>query len=102
FTYTWERCNSAGTGCSAIAGASGTTAAYVTTAADGGDTLRVQVAATNTSGVGYATSAAVAVIGTINESAAGMTSANSPAWLATGSDGAVWITDQGATTKLVA
>ena len=48
FTYQWYRCDSTGTSCTAIAGA--TAADYVLTAADVGTWLEVQVTATNTGG----------------------------------------------------
>ncbi len=46
FTYQWERCDSSGRTCSAIAGASAQT--YTLTAADLGHTIRVQETASNT------------------------------------------------------
>ncbi len=46
----WARCNSAGYGCSAIAGATGTS--YTVTAADAGSTIRAQETAANGSGQG--------------------------------------------------
>jgi hypothetical protein len=55
FTYAWERCDSVGDNCTAIAGASAAT--YTPVAADVGATLRALVTATNTAGVATATSA---------------------------------------------
>jgi len=46
FTYQWERCDRSGRSCSAIAGATART--YPLTAADVGDTIRVQETASNT------------------------------------------------------
>jgi IPT/TIG domain len=46
----WEQCNSSGSGCSAIAGATGHT--YMLTAGDVGSTIRVQEAASNAAGSG--------------------------------------------------
>jgi len=46
----WARCNSAGYGCSPIAGATGTS--YTVTGADAGSTIRVQETAVNGSGQG--------------------------------------------------
>jgi IPT/TIG domain len=58
----WARCNDAGYGCSAIAGATGST--YTLTAADAGSSIRVQESAANATGEGppaaSAPSAAVA------------------------------------------
>jgi len=48
FTYQWQRCSSAGTGCLDVAGATGAT--YGVRAADSGHTLRVEVTAHNGSG----------------------------------------------------
>jgi hypothetical protein len=46
----WARCNSAGYGCSPIAGATGSS--YVVSGADAADTIRVQETASNTAGTG--------------------------------------------------
>jgi hypothetical protein len=48
FSYQWERCVGTGGGCSAIAGATGTT--YVLTSADVAHTILVQVTAKNATG----------------------------------------------------
>src|SRR5207253_3724459 len=45
FSYQWQRCDSAGANCSAIAPA--TTSSYALTESDVGSTLRVSVTATN-------------------------------------------------------
>jgi hypothetical protein len=45
FAYQWRRCNSGGTGCSDIAGATGPE--YIVQAADVGGTIRVVVTATD-------------------------------------------------------
>jgi chitodextrinase len=54
FSYQWLRCGTSGSGCTAIAGASGSS--YLLGAADAGATLRVQVTATNSAGSASATS----------------------------------------------
>lgn len=48
FAYQWERCDTSGLGCTAIAGA--VNATYVASSADVGSTLRVFVTATNSAG----------------------------------------------------
>lgn len=50
YTYQWERCNSAGNGCVAIAGATGQS--YALGAADVGSTIRVAETAINGAGAG--------------------------------------------------
>ena len=45
FTYQWERCNSGGVSCSDIGSATGST--YTLVSADGGQTIRVEVTASN-------------------------------------------------------
>jgi len=54
FTYQWYDCDSTGTVCTPIVGATGTT--YVLTSADVGRYLQVQVTATNTGGTATASS----------------------------------------------
>jgi hypothetical protein len=56
YTYAWQRCNSSGSACAAISGA--TAATYVVTNTDVGHPLRVGVTATNPGGTAQATSAA--------------------------------------------
>ncbi len=56
----WQRCNSSGSNCTAIAGATGTT--YALTASDVAKRIRVAVTATNTAGNAAATSAATATV----------------------------------------
>src|SRR5436305_4139932 len=48
FSYQWQRCSSAGTGCANIPGA--TASSYTLTSADGGNTVRSTVSATNVNG----------------------------------------------------
>jgi hypothetical protein len=60
FAYQWERCDSAGANCAAVAGASGPT--YVVTSADVGFRLRVVVTATNAGGAGTSASAPTAPV----------------------------------------
>ena len=54
YAYQWYDCNSTGTTCSAIAGATGTS--YVSTSSDLGSYLEVIVTATNSGGTGQAAS----------------------------------------------
>lgn len=60
FSYSWQRCDQSGSGCSPIAGANGST--YTLVDADVGSRLRVEVTATNSDGVASATSAATDVV----------------------------------------
>ena len=60
FAYQWLRCDSAGAGCAAVAGA--VSASFLLTATDAGSTLRVRVTASNAGGSSAATSAASAVV----------------------------------------
>lgn len=60
YAYQWQRCDSSGGACKAIASATGTR--YTVTSADVGQTLTVAVTATNTSGSGTATSRPTAVV----------------------------------------
>ena len=60
YKYAWERCNSAGAGCSAISGATSTT--YHLVAADVGHTIRVRVAASNSGGSAQEYSAPTGVV----------------------------------------
>jgi hypothetical protein len=59
-SYRWQRCNAAGGGCAAIAGATAST--YSPVGADAGGTLRVAVTAQNAAGSAIATSAVTAVV----------------------------------------
>jgi hypothetical protein len=61
YTYSWQRCDSAGSSCAAISGATGQT--YPVTSADQGNRLRVVVTASNTAGSSNATSATTAGVG---------------------------------------
>lgn len=60
YTYQWQRCNAAGAGCAAIAGA--TAQSYVLTASEVGGTVVVAVTARNASGSATVTSGATDVI----------------------------------------
>ena len=60
FGFAWSRCNSAGSACLAIPGA--TAKIYTVTNADVGSTLRLTVTARNASGAASATSAATTVV----------------------------------------
>jgi Calx-beta domain len=57
FAYQWQRCDAAGNGCVAIAGATAQT--YALQSSDEGATVRVQVTATNSAGTANAVSPAV-------------------------------------------
>jgi hypothetical protein len=61
FTYHWRRCNSAGTSCADISGATAKT--YVLSAVDQGTTLRVRVTGRNGRGTTASTSAPTSVVG---------------------------------------
>jgi streptogramin lyase len=89
YTYQWQRCNTSGTGCGAISGATSST--YVTVSADGGSTLDVVVTATNSAGSVSATSGYVAVVGAITEFSSGLK--GSASGLAKATDGNVWFAD---------
>jgi len=67
YAYQWQRCDTTGSGCNAISGA--TNASYPVTSADVGSTLRVQVTATNSDGSASATSNATAVVQASSSSA---------------------------------
>lgn len=60
FTYAWERCDTTGTNCATIAGATDNT--YSVTADDGGHTLRAAVTAHNASGTATAESTQTATV----------------------------------------
>jgi hypothetical protein len=61
FSYQWQRCSPAGSGCVNISGATGST--YKLTNADGDDTVRSTVSATNLNGASpYSASASTAVV----------------------------------------
>jgi hypothetical protein len=60
YTYQWRRCDTSGTTCADIAGA--TAQSYVATSADVGTTLKVAVTATNSAGSSTAVSAATGVV----------------------------------------
>jgi hypothetical protein len=68
YTYQWMRCNGGGNKCANIANATQKT--YTLVAADAGQTLKVQVTATNASGSASATSAPTAAVATGTSSAA--------------------------------
>lgn len=60
YTYQWEHCDSGGSSCSSIGGA--TNSSYVPTGSDVHNTVRVKVTATNSSGDSSAVSGSSAVI----------------------------------------
>lgn len=60
YSYAWRRCNSSGSSCLTIGGA--TSASYVLVAADVSKTIRVVVTASNSAGSTSATSAKTAVV----------------------------------------
>lgn len=59
YAYQWLRCNTSGAACATISGATAST--YAVASADVGNTLRVEVTATNGGGSAQATSGATAV-----------------------------------------
>jgi hypothetical protein len=61
YTYQWQRCDTSGSACAAIVGATG--ASYSAASGDQGGTLRVVVTASNAYGSAAATSAATATVG---------------------------------------
>jgi hypothetical protein len=61
FAYQWQDCNALGEGCANVSGATGST--YTLGSGDVGHTMRVTVTATNSGGVGTATSEHSAVVG---------------------------------------
>jgi hypothetical protein len=69
FTYQWQRCDTAGAGCTAISGATATS--YVLANEDAGHTLRVAVTATDATGPNTLTAAQTAVVTTAGASATG-------------------------------
>lgn len=62
YSYQWQRCDSAGSSCSAVSGATANT--YLLASADAGHTMRVSVTATNSAGSATASSAATAAVAT--------------------------------------
>ena len=64
YGYAWERCDSSGGGCSAVAGADGQT--YGLALADVGHAIRVVVTATNSAGSAQATSDATGIVGALS------------------------------------
>jgi chitodextrinase len=60
YAYQWQRCNSSGASCAAIAGANAST--YTLVSADQGTTIRVQVTASNSRGSASTVSAQTALV----------------------------------------
>jgi hypothetical protein len=60
FAYQWQKCDTTGTGCSSISGA--TSATYSLSSTDAGHALRLQVRATNDAGQTAASSAPSAIV----------------------------------------
>jgi hypothetical protein len=83
----WQRCDAAGSNCSAIAGA--TSSSYVVTGSDGGATIRFTVTATNSGGSTTALSGATAVVKRppINTVVPAISGTTTEAWQLTVSDG---------------
>jgi streptogramin lyase len=97
YTYQWQRCESGGTGCVNISGATSST--YTTTAADAGHTLVVRVKAyrEGVSTPGEAASsptAKVVAAGAITGSYS-LPAGSSPKGITAGPDGKLWFTDEG-------
>ena len=67
YAYQWQRCNSSGASCSAIA----TGSTYTATGTDVGSTLRVAVTATNSAGAASATSKATTVVAVVQGTTCG-------------------------------
>jgi hypothetical protein len=88
YAYVWQRCDSSGNACVAIAGA--TTPSYVLNSADVGKTLRVVVTATTTAGSGTASSAASALVNPVSTSSENVfaSGAYGPQWSSYSSSGA--------------
>jgi hypothetical protein len=60
YSFQWQRCDSAGANCAAVAGA--TAASYSPTSSDGGSTMRASVTATNAASSASASSTQTAVV----------------------------------------
>jgi hypothetical protein len=60
YAYQWQRCDSSGSGCANVSGATSST--YALTSADSGSTMRVHVSASNSAGSAAATSQATAPV----------------------------------------
>ena len=69
YAYQWRRCDSSGSGCADISGA--TASSYTLAGADVGSTIRVVVTASNSYGSASATSAQTAVVATVPAVSAG-------------------------------
>ena len=68
YSYTWQRCNSAGASCNGISGTSGET--YTLVAADVGHTVRVRVTASNSDGSAQAVSTQTGVVANLGSAPA--------------------------------
>ncbi len=77
YSYQWERCDSAGSGCTAIAGA--TAAAYTVTTADAGHQLLVSVTASDAEGSTTELSPRSSIVGAVTGASAPPTSGGAPA-----------------------
>lgn len=95
YTYEWQRCNSSGSSCGSIGGA--TNQNYVASSGDIGHTIRVEVTATNADGKGQALSAATAQIAPTGNAPANTKQPN-PA--GTAEDGKTVTVDNGTWTGL--
>jgi RHS repeat-associated protein len=94
YSYQWQRCNATGGSCANVSGV--TSASYLVTSADVGDTLRVVATATNTGGSASSTSGATAVVtvGEVFASAFGSGDFSESDGVAVDPHGDVWVTDQ--------
>jgi RHS repeat-associated protein len=101
YGYQWERCNSSGSECSAIPGATNTS--YTPLLSDVGHTIVGQITATNGGGSSTAVTAASSAVPApapsystaFGTSGAGTGQLSGPAGVALAPDGTVWVTDGG-------
>jgi RHS repeat-associated protein len=95
YSYQWQHCNSSGGSCTNLSEATGPT--YVLGAGDVGNTMRVVVTATNTSGSATSTSEAIPVVvsAVVWGYEFGSASLHHPDGAAIDAHGRVWVTSSG-------